>query len=174
MRRIVLCSLLPLLAASASPARASDFDLEIGVRSFGPDQERWPAVGVGLRFGPDAWRVKPTIGAAWAAEPLYGGTVTEGRAGIGGDLPHRGRATWSWGLGYARLRYDFGANQGSADAGYGELALRWVRPDDVDFGISLRYLDGGDITLRYDPDPNPDNGFHESISTVVVSFLMRW
>ncbi len=172
MRRIVLSSLLTL--AMATTAGATDIDLKVGSRTFGPDHERWPELGIGLRFGPDQWRIKPTVGAGWAWGIPYGGSVIEGSAGVGGDLPHRGRTTVSWGVGYAYLDLDYGVNQGNADAAYLEFGLRWVRPADVDFGVSLRFVDGADIVLHSPGYGEPDYRFTEPISTVVLSFLMRW
>ncbi|MGH7860129.1 MAG: hypothetical protein ACREQY_22610 [Candidatus Binatia bacterium] len=174
MRRFLLLALLCL--ATASAARATDVDLAIGVRAFGSDHERWPEVGLGVRLGPDLWKLKPEVGLAIAEDPLYGGTLFEGSAGLGGDFPHVGRNAFDWGLGYARLRYEIGANEGEADATYFRLGWRWVRPAAADLGIAVRYLDGPDIVLRsgYESSGEVDPGFRESISTFVVSFRLRW
>jgi hypothetical protein len=165
-RWIVMAS----LAAVASAARGTDVDLRIGTRSF--DVERWPEVGVAVAVGPDDRWVRPAFGAAVAFDFLYGGTVLEASAGLAGDLPHRGRVAFGWGLGAALLAYDYGPNHGTQAAGYAELGARWVRPDGVDLGLNLRYLDGSDVELR--AEGSTGESFRESLETVVVSFVLRW
>ena len=160
---IALSGLAPALSATA-------IDLKLGSRSF--DEERWPEVGVAIAVGPDERWVRPAFGAAVAFDFVYGGTVLEASAGLAGDFPHRERLALSWGLGAAFLDYDYGPNHGTAEAIYGELGLRWVRADGLDFGVNLRYLDGSDVRLRTVDSDDP--GFRESISTTVVSFVVRW
>lgn len=159
-----------MLAGGATTLLATDVDLRLGARSF--DVERWPEVGVVVAVGPDDRWVRPAVGAAVAFDFLYGGTVLEGSVGLAGDFPHHGRLALGWGLGAAFLDYDHGANDGTAEAGYAELGLRWLRDDGADLGLVVRYLDGSDITLR--TEDSAFEGLRESISTVVVSFVLRW
>lgn len=159
-----------LLAGGATALEASDVDLRLGARSF--DVERWPEVGVVAAVGPDDRRVRPAFGAAVAFDFLYGGTILEASAGLAGDFPRRGRLAVGWGVGAALLEYNYGPNDGSAQAGYAELAVRRVRDDGADLGLVVRYLDGSDVTLRAG---GPDEAaFRESIATVVVAFALRW
>jgi len=170
MQRSRTAVLILALAGVAPAALATDVDLRLGVRSFA--DERWPEVGVAAALGPDDRLVRPAFGAAVASEPIFGGTVLEGSAGLAGDFPRRGRLAASWGLGAALLDYSYGPNDGDATAGYAELGLRRVRADGIDFGVNVRYLDGSDVELRVAGSGDP--GFRESISTVVVSYVMRW
>ncbi len=163
-----------LLLAAASAAHATDFDFEAGVRYFGPDHESWPQVGGAVRFGPDRWIVKPVFGVAGALDP-YGATIGEARLGAGGDFPPFGHVVLSWGAGFASLHYDVGANVGDADGHYAELAARWLRTDGVDFGVSVRFVNGPDIVFHYPGDElGGAEPYHQSISTVEISYLMRW
>jgi hypothetical protein len=175
MRRTLALSILTF-ALAAQAAFATDYELELGVRSFGPDHERWPQVSGSVLFGPKAWWIRPALGGAYAEDPLYDGSISEGRVGIDFELFQRGRSVTSAGLGFAHIDYGLGVNLGGADTTYIQLAWRWERPEAVDFGVVARYVGPGDIVLHSSYDDPFGSGFEfsESISTVSVSFLMRW